>query len=133
MMADVEDIRLGIYRHYKGPLYQVLGLAHDANADTLASSESAEFELNPGDWPGVLGERIVVVYLPLQLDGAHLGPRMATRTLEDFLLPVCWDKDCHRFGQSPVRQCSRDWDAVKPRFDYLGSVLTESMISGKDV
>lgn len=50
---------MGVYRHYKGPLYQVLGLAHDANDET----------------------RTCVVYMPLQLDGAHEGPRIAVRTL----------------------------------------------------
>lgn len=49
----------GLYRHYKGHLYLPLGVAHDANYE----------------------DRAVVVYVPLQLDGAHEGPRLAVRTL----------------------------------------------------
>jgi hypothetical protein len=75
---------MGIYRHYKGPLYQVLGLAHDANNE----------------------DRVCVVYFGLQLDGAHLGPRLAVRTLEDFRWHI---------------------DAV-PRFKYLGAELEEWML-----
>src|SRR4051794_7365991 len=33
--SDVEDVKAGVYRHYKGPLYLVTGLAHDANAGEL--------------------------------------------------------------------------------------------------
>lgn len=79
------DLRMGIYRHYKGALYQVLGLAHDANDET----------------------RKCVVYIGLQLDPSHLGPRLAVRTLSDFeaLLP-----------------------GMKPRFAYLGPELTVDML-----
>ncbi len=53
---------MGIHRHYKGPLYLVIGLAHDANDES----------------------RTCVVYLPLQLKAGQVGPRMAVRTIEDF-------------------------------------------------
>lgn len=57
------DLPAGVWRHYKGPLYQVLGYAHDADDD----------------------ERVVVVYFGLELDDAHEGPRMAVRDAESFL------------------------------------------------
>ena len=52
----------GTYEHWKGRQYLVLGLGHDANDAT----------------------RTVVVYVPLYVDEAQLGPRLAVRTLEDF-------------------------------------------------
>jgi hypothetical protein len=53
----------GVYRHYKADRhYLVLGLAHDANDDA----------------------RTAVVYVPLYVDAAEPGPRLAVRTLEDF-------------------------------------------------
>jgi len=62
-MADqYSKFKAGIYRHYKGPLYLVLGLAHDSNDES----------------------RTAVVYIALQLDAAKAGPRLAIRTYEDF-------------------------------------------------
>ena len=53
----------GVYRHYKADRhYLVLGLAHDANDD----------------------DRTAVVYVPLYVDPAQPGPRLAVRTLADF-------------------------------------------------
>ena len=58
------DVPAGVYRHYKAERYYlVLGLGHDAN-------DSA---------------RTVVVYVPLYVDVAEPGPRLAVRTVEDFL------------------------------------------------
>jgi hypothetical protein len=53
----------GIYRHYKQRHYLVLGYGHDANYE----------------------DRWVVVYVGLELNDAHSGPRLAVRTVEDFL------------------------------------------------
>jgi len=100
------DIQMGIYRHYKGPLYQVIGLAHDANAMDLFVSEASKFGCGQHCY---LGERTVVVYMPLQLDGAHPGPRMAVRTLEDFVA---------RVGPRKMTK----------RFEYLGPVLIAEML-----
>ncbi len=75
--------RSGVYQHYKGPLYQVLGVAHDANDS----------------------ERIVVVYIGLELNPDHTGPRLAVRTVEDFDAEV---------------------DGV-PRFTYLGDTWQGSV------
>jgi hypothetical protein len=58
------DVPAGVYRHYKAERYYlVLGLGHDANHD----------------------DRTVVVYVPLYVDPAEPGPRLAVRTFEDFL------------------------------------------------
>jgi hypothetical protein len=74
-------LKSGIYEHYKNHLYNTLGYAHDANADNLWVPDG-----NGGFRK--LGERAVVVYFGLQLDDAHTGPRMAVRTVEDFLAHV---------------------------------------------
>lgn len=56
---NLPDLPAGVYRHWKGPLYHVLGYGHDANSDL---------------------DRAVVIYIGLQLQGAHTGPRLAART-----------------------------------------------------
>ena len=62
--TTTETVPAGVYRHYKAERYYlVLGLGHDANDD----------------------DRTVVVYVPLYVDAAEPGPRLAVRTLEDFL------------------------------------------------
>jgi hypothetical protein len=62
----VPALEAGVYRHYKAERYYlVLGLGHDANDD----------------------DRTVVVYVPLYVSAAEPGPRLAVRTLEDF---VAW-------------------------------------------
>jgi hypothetical protein len=124
-------LKPGIYRHYKGPLYQFIALGHDANHD----------------------DRTVVVYMPLQLDGAHLGPRMAVRTIEDFTAqmhvsqagdnwPVCPGvRECKiaRLGARSEVIGGRELDLAhydqthKPRFEYLGPVLTSEMLPGVTV
>lgn len=62
MKKSYSKFKAGVYRHYKGPLYLALGLAHDANDET----------------------RTAVIYVGLQLDKAKTGPRLSVRTYEDF-------------------------------------------------
>lgn len=59
---EYPEFKAGVYRHFKGPMYLMLGLAKDANDDT----------------------RKVVVYIGLELDEHKTGPRMSVRTYEDF-------------------------------------------------
>lgn len=56
-------MQAGVYRHYKGHYYLVLGFANDADSDD---------------------GRIVVVYVGLDLDGAVKPIRMHVRTAENF-------------------------------------------------
>ncbi|MFL6110761.1 MAG: DUF1653 domain-containing protein [Catenulispora sp.] len=65
-MAKLPDLLAGIYRHYKGHHYLVLGYGHDANHDG----------------------RQVVVYVGLELDGAKPGGRLAVRDVDDFFAIV---------------------------------------------
>ena len=83
----------GIYKHYKGPLYQVLGYAHDANDET----------------------RIVVVYIPLQLNKSHEGPRIAVRSV--FGGEGCWHDRVH---PSDGTVCWNECEDAVPRFLWLG-------------
>jgi hypothetical protein len=101
--------QMGYYRHYKGQLYLVQGIADDSNADML-------LEVQPTDDPrffrssgGVLGTREVVVYVGLQLDGAKPGHRMKVRTVEHFM-----DERVPVGDNGFVR-----------RYTYLGPVLTQ--------
>jgi len=61
-----EHLRAGIYRHYKGHLYQVLGYAGDSSIEG----------------------RTVVVYVGLELGDARPGPRMHVRETSDFFAEV---------------------------------------------
>jgi hypothetical protein len=120
MTEDLPDLAAGIYRHYKGPLYQVFGYAHDANADVLHHEDSfvqAGYATEP------LGERFVVVYMALQLDGAHTGPRTAVRTASDFLADVCGEPTCPDYGKVVTDVACERCDAMSvPRFAYVGTV-----------
>ncbi len=126
-MSDPTGIAVpqsGVYRHYKGQHYLVLGLAHDANADNLREAVSEVMEdgcRSFGYRP--LVEREVVVYVPLELTGAHTGARMAVRTLEDFQSLVCAAPDCRCYGQvfgyDPDGDPCAAEHAVR-RFTYLG-------------
>lgn len=60
------DLPAGVYRHYKGHRYLVLGYGHDADYE----------------------DRQVVIYVGLELDDARPGPRLAVRTAESFFGPV---------------------------------------------
>jgi len=62
MVSKYPKFKAGVYRHYKGPLYLTLGLAHDSNYE----------------------DRTAVIYIGLYLDDAKKGPRLAVRTYEDF-------------------------------------------------
>lgn len=62
-MSPLPEVAAGVWRHWKGRDYLVLGLGHDAD----------------------VAERTVVVYVPLY----HVaGPRLAVRTVEAFLEEV---------------------------------------------
>lgn len=119
----IHDLKAGIYQHYKGPRYLVLGLAHDANADIL---------LRTDDTPG---EREVVVYVGLQMDQAHTGARLAVRTVADFFAWVHDLRSPQEFGSicehrvihsrnGPFCHCgSYSNQHIVQRFSYLGARL----------
>lgn len=92
--SDLPELRPGIYRHYKGQLYQALGYGHDSNDET----------------------RVVVVYVPLQLDGAHEGPRLAVRSV--YGSEACWHDMVHKGSQD--RCDSGECPDAIPRFEWLG-------------
>lgn len=101
-MSQLPELRAGVYRHYKGPLYLVLGYGHDAN-----------------------NERTVVVYIGLELDGAKEGARLAVRTVQDFFATVhedgavCFADECQLHGCDDCTQHVADVKHV-PRFAYVG-------------
>ncbi len=61
-MSRPPDLPSGVYRHYKGHLYLVLGYGRDASRSN----------------------RDVVIYVGLELDGAKAGPRMYVRDVAEF-------------------------------------------------
>lgn len=103
--SAVPDLCAGVYRHYKGPLYLVLGYAHDAND----------------------ADRVVVVYVGLQLDEAHEGARLAVRTDTDFRALVCGFAGCPAWGRmgriggtASRPYCRECGHAAVRRFTYVG-------------
>jgi hypothetical protein len=96
----LRDLPAGIYRHYKGHYYQCLGYGHDANYE----------------------DRITVNYIGLQLQDAHTGPRMATRTAESDDPEVdAWFDYVHADGK---KCCCAHQQTFCPgnqlRFKYIG-------------
>jgi hypothetical protein len=120
-----DELKMGIYEHYKGPLYLVLGIGHDANAGELYAHRN---DVARSSSRAPSGERIVVIYIGLQLGGAHLGPRLAVRTLEDFLASVCIQPEHRHYGK--VAGADDPCRTVQ-RFTYLGSELEASMVAGR--
>ncbi|HUD06395.1 MAG TPA: DUF1653 domain-containing protein [Candidatus Saccharimonadales bacterium] len=92
MKDNYPEFKAGVYRHYKGPHYLVLGIAHDSNYE----------------------DRIVVVYIGLELDLAKEGPRLATRTYEDFYAWV---------DPSNGEAISKNEPGAKKRFEFIGNSL----------
>lgn len=126
-------LKTGVYRHYKGHLYLVLGYGEDANADNLCDySETMDrvYRHNRGDTDGPtkptpLSERAVVVYIPLQLSETREGPVMDVRTVDDFLAYVN-PLDGSKVPPSVVDECRGSLQQVEvrgyePRFRYIGS------------
>lgn len=127
----MNELKAGIYQHYKGPLYLVLGLAHDSNADTVGDRS----EVTSGGGAAALSsrvvpfeERIVVVYVALNIDKS--GPPMAVRTLDNFLAWVCTEKDHRHYGEEPedFEVCG----AVR-RFAYIGTDRPSPLNTEKSV
>lgn len=102
-MLKLPTLEAGIYQHYKGSLYQVLGYAHDANDST----------------------RIVVVYFGLQLDDAHRGPRLAVRTWQDFHATVCGEGRCTHFGMDREDIVESYQEEFVPRGTCTSAHLTQ--------
>lgn len=100
---DLSDFKPGIYRHYKGRLYEADHLMRDAND----------------------ASRIGVHYIGLELDGAKDGPRHLVRTWED------WNANVHEDGTTcenyDNENCLDMAGKVKPRFHYLGPVYETVM------
>jgi hypothetical protein len=110
--------KAGVYRHYKDHLYNSLGYAHDANADNLWVPDGE------GGFRQ-LGERAVVVYFGLTVQGAQRGPRLAVRTVDDFLAYVD-PSDGSPVPEAVVEACQGSVRQVEaqgyvPRFQYQGS------------
>lgn len=128
-MPDLPPLPSGVYRHYKGPLYQVLGYAHDANADELYSNRSG---VARSESQAPSGDRIVVVYFGLQLEDAHMGPRLAVRTVDDFFAWVHNDgHQCPAHNSDVIvrnngGRCS-DGFYIRKRFEFLDNQLTRAM------
>jgi hypothetical protein len=100
---DLPDLRSGVWRHYKGPLYLVLGYGHDAN--------------DP--------ERDTVVYIGLELDDAHPGGRIATRNAvtgpDAFHDLVCSSHGVDWFthdgaAQDSTCRCEHRFEYVSPQY-----------------
>lgn len=128
-MADLPDLPAGVYRHYKGPLYLVLGYGHDANADTIGDTWDEDHG-NPYLVP--FGERAVVVYVGLELTDAHTGPRLGIRNVKgkdaffDWLHPdnwsVCPDWVPYGIGNAVECDCPHypEFTPLVRRFAYMG-------------
>lgn len=112
------SITYGVYRHYKGYHYLVLGIASDSNADEFHSDSSRAdaFSADPLFPDG----RLVVVYVGLQVEAAKDGPRMHVRTLSDFnaLVHLPDGSECTHVGSSST-WCGTVERVVVRRFTFV--------------
>src|SRR4051812_11969694 len=99
--SDPIDIRAGVYRHYKGPLYQVVGYSHNASE----------------------GNRIEVLYIGLELDPSKPGPRWATREWREFFQTVCpFHGGINAYHPEHERMIGCNPESWVDRFTYMGAV-----------
>jgi hypothetical protein len=103
----------GIYRHYKGGLYQVLGVGQHTETN-----------------------EIVVIYIPLQHEESHTGPRLRVRPANGpngfcsnlpSECPTCGSKIRYnvgvKCGYSTGNPDPDKWhnESDVPRFTYIGT------------
>lgn len=103
--SELPDLQAGVYRHYKGPLYLVLGYGRDSTNRRL-------------------DDRDVVVYVGLQITGgARPGARLLVRTADEF----------HGFVDPTTGEALADWNGSEPypvkRFTYLGPQLSAGALA----
>lgn len=93
-MSDrsLPDLKAGVYQHYKGHRFLILGYANDKDQEG----------------------RVVVVYVGLEFDGATKPIRMHVQTAEDFFAFVD-----PLTGETPATNWTPGVLPV-PRFTYLG-------------
>ena len=135
MSTALPDLRAGVWRHYKGHLYQVLGYAHDANATGDHPTIWKTAYRPDGTWNSSVParDRLVVVYIGLETTAAHKGPRMAVRDVDDFLFAHMHPEFRGTYSstgtvapQPEWRECTAtcpDRLSHRPRFEYLGPGL----------
>jgi hypothetical protein len=115
-----DDVRLGVYRGYKGEYYLVIGIADDANADEFCPADSAGRPVG-----SALDERTVVVYVPLYVV-PDSEANMAVRTFDDFNQMLCtnrWEDDlCYQPLDAQDRCLNHGRTNYPPirRFEYVG-------------
>lgn len=99
------ELRSGVYRHYKGPLYQVIGYSHNASDDN----------------------NIQVLYIGLEISPDKPGPRWATRDWIDFFATVCpqhggvdaYSNEHGTLALMGMKCAPQEW---VERFTYMGPV-----------
>ncbi|HSX14604.1 MAG TPA: hypothetical protein VLE72_01680 [Candidatus Saccharimonadales bacterium] len=106
---ELAKFRPGIYRHYKGRLYEATHLTHNASS----------------------GGRVEIYYVALEIDPSHEGPRHATREFREFLIDRVHEDgskcECKRVDYPTHSEvCS-----AKPRFEFMGQVFQRWMIEPK--
>lgn len=118
---DLPDLRSGVWKHYKGGLYEVIG-----------------YSQNTSD-----GNREQVAYVPLYTDPEKIGPRIQTRDVEEWFEYVCtmhdgmeWHSDEHaartvehRNSPAGINESKHQNESSQPRFRYMGPVYYKGMES----
>lgn len=118
-------MKLGVYRHYKGEHYLVIGVADDANAAEFCQADNAGRSRG-----STLDKRTVVVYVPLYVV-PDSETNMAVRTVEDFEQLLCnvqWEDENGWRGFTCYRRLEADGRCVEHghtnyqvrRFEYAG-------------
>lgn len=108
MSAFLPKLYAGVYQHYKGQLYQVLGYSQDSS-----NHEDPQYQ-------------VCVVYIPLYLaDGLRIRHRNANEFHEwvhqDTGLPVSKEDDMASQGSAADLRTK----GYRPRFEYIGAQLEQ--------
>lgn len=83
-------MKLGLYQHYKGGRYLVLGTAQDANADVLYIGRPCDYPPYTSYGSYQMHGREVVVYVAVEHDEPYKHhPRLWVRTADDFNQKLC--------------------------------------------
>lgn len=119
-MIDLPPLPSGIYEHYKGDEYFVLGYTHDST-DHACTCHQHPTMAHVAPCPKVGEHQIYVAYFSMR-QIMHSEPRFSWHIREQgqFHHRVCWSRGCALWGKPVGPDKHRPaTHTVHPRFRYL--------------
>ena len=120
-MTDLPDLQAGIYEHYKGDQYLVLGYCDDStNRGCDCDPGTIIPQQHRAYCASSLQGQIYVAYISLRplVVGARLNWHI--RRADQFHQEVCWRRGCVNWGMwPPGDSCRAHPNSIWPRFKYV--------------